>query len=156
VCLESGLNVDGVANPSDDCPETVGLESLSGCPNSEPVVEGLSVPGNVTVGESVTISVSASDLDGQELSYYWGNGGRGSEAVYEFGEVGLRTVSVTVGDGLVNVSESVVVDVLRSEPLVSDSDGDGIPDGSDRCPNSAGSGFWSGCSGPLGFVGSFF
>jgi len=146
---------DGVADPSDDCLEESGLESLNGCPNSKPVIEGLSVPDSVVVNESVSVSVSASDNDsGQELSFYWSNGDVGSSSTYVFDELGFRRVSVTVGDGFSNVSRTVMVDVLRPEP--SDVDGDGVPNVDDRCPGVSGSKFWSGCDGFVGFLGSFF
>lgn len=80
------------------------VSSLEG--NNSPVVQSISVdPVSITVGSSAFIKVTASDPDGDALSYSWSSAlgdiiGSGAEVRYTaaFCCVGLNTINVVVSD----------------------------------------------------------
>jgi len=80
------------------------VSSLEG--NNSPVVQSISVdPVSITVGSSSVLKVTASDPDGDALSYSWSSAlgdiiGSGAEVRYTaaFCCVGLNTINVVVSD----------------------------------------------------------
>jgi len=82
--------------------------------NDPPVINSLDVLSSGTVGEPVSVSVSASDPNGDELGIEWSNGDSGESSEYVFDSAGEKQVSVTVSDssGLTD-SESATVDVVQ-------------------------------------------
>jgi len=109
--LRADSDGDGVFDRNDECPNEAGrLEN--GCANTPPTVS-VDAPEAFEDEEEFTVSASASDPDGQELSYSWSNGETGRSATYQFARSGVeRELSVTVSDGLDSVTESATVEVV--------------------------------------------
>jgi len=101
------------------------LFDLTVSPNSPPTVD-LSPAGPLLEGSSVGLVATASDPDGDTLSYVWslvGPGtlvGAGANAVYANDDgPAIATVTVTVSDGQFSVSASQQVQILNVAPSVS-------------------------------------
>jgi len=67
--------------------------------NQLPVIDNFQVEDDPVEGETVTISVFASDPDGDSLSFDWSRGGSGNTVNYVYDSPGEKTVTVTVSDG---------------------------------------------------------
>src|SRR4051794_4595220 len=120
-----------------------------------PAVTGLSGPPSANRGQSVPLSASASDPNGDTIaSYNWGfgDGGSASTADGSFSHVytsaGHYTVTLTVTDSRGNVSEPAQPEIDIGVP---DTGGDGINDHGDKRPTSGGPGHEGGPPAPLIF-----
>jgi len=125
--LRDDSDGDGVFDRNDQCPNEAG-QLENGCANTPPTVS-IDAPDRVEDEAEFTVTASATDPDGQGLSYEWSNGETGRSATYSFARSGVdRELSVTVSDGLGSVSESATVEVVdgsTSPPEGSDGrDGD--------------------------------
>jgi PKD repeat protein len=121
---------------------------------SPPVISSgpTATPSTAGVGQTITLTVAASDANGDALTYAWnfgdGSSGSGASVSHVYTTAGTYTVSVTVSDGnsgTVSGSASVLV----SSPSVgsgSDTDGDGF---SDDFETLAGTSPTDGASSPL-------
>jgi len=99
---------------------------LTGCGNRPPVMPGSIIvsPATVPVGERATITVIATDPDGDSIVYYWeakkGSvppGAQGDTVVYIAPDTGgLDTVTVTVSDGQAVAKKEVQISVIGSTP----------------------------------------
>lgn len=74
--------------------------------NKPPVIGSVEGPDKVKVGEAFTVSIQASDPNGDDLSISWSNGGTGSSAEYVFDSRGQKTISVEVSDGRLSSTET--------------------------------------------------
>ncbi len=107
--------------------------------NQNPVISSTEVPGVATVGDTITFKASATDADGDKLTYNWKFGeavASGSEVSTTLIKVGIFTVSLTVTDefgGSVKYSHMLGVAPVQ----LPDTDGDGVPDADDNCPDKA-------------------
>jgi hypothetical protein len=112
VKVDFQVNQDGdeFIDAVDSCPTVPGIAGKNGCPNNVPVVESVSGPRNVTVGEPVNYTVEAVDQDEDSLDFSWSNGETGEKATYVFDSKGEKTVSVTVDDGFSESSKEIEVD----------------------------------------------
>ncbi|HEX6712276.1 MAG TPA: PKD domain-containing protein [Thermoleophilaceae bacterium] len=107
-----------------------------------PSVTGLSVPATGTRGQTVPMTASASDPNGDSISSFswdFGDGGSATTGDGGFNHIFLTaghfTVTVTATDQRGNISAPVQMGVDIAVP---DSDGDGVNDDQDRCASSAG------------------
>jgi hypothetical protein len=94
---------------------------------------------NPSVGETVQFSADeSSDPDGEILAYNWDIGNRDRQNIeHSFSSPGEKTVELQVTDDRgAQGSDTVTVNVQAR-----DSDGDGIPDREDACPEEGGQGF---------------
>lgn len=105
--------------------------------NRNPAIESMAMPLALMIGDQGAFSVSASDADGDALTYDWnfgdGTTGTGSALVKQYIVTGEYTVTVTISDtygGKVQLSKSIMI----TAEAVLDSDLDGIPDQEDNCP----------------------
>ncbi|MEW5759239.1 MAG: Ig-like domain-containing protein [Candidatus Thermoplasmatota archaeon] len=73
--------------------------------------------------EIINFSVSAEDLDNDELSYYWESDLSGKigeeEEIKSKLQVGTHKITVYVNDGINNVSSSITITIKNSKPSVS-------------------------------------
>ena len=79
--------------------------SVTAQTNQPPVINGVSAPSQLTVGQSGTWSVSASDPEGRQLtySYAWGDGSTATasaspSAAHTYSQPGAYTATITVTD----------------------------------------------------------
>lgn len=128
-CPDPDPDGDNVPRWEDDCPDEAGLESLDGCPNTAPEINDVGLSSStVEVGETLTVSVSASEQDGQDLRYTVEAGGQTvnkEEAAFQFDSSGSKTVSVEVTDGIETVSETKQVTVEKVQESEPDNPDDG-------------------------------
>jgi hypothetical protein len=94
--------------------------------NHIPTINSLAVDNaNITIIEHATLSVSASDVDGDTLTYQWSASGgsivgNGTTATFSSGTSGTYTISVLVSDGHGGAAtQSVQVNVINRDPVVS-------------------------------------
>lgn len=111
--VQSDTDGDGISDANDDCPETSGIEAKDGCPNSAPRIIEIHGPTDAYTNETLRYRVDAQDPDGDQLSITWSNNQTGQSAVYEFTASGEKNVSVVVGDGIVNETQSLRVSVAQ-------------------------------------------
>ena len=103
--------------------------------DTAPVIgSGTATPDHTVAGLDVAFAASATDADGQPLTYTWdfadGSTASGATASHAFATPGVYVVTLTVGDGLLTTSAGVSVTVF-APPLVgtgNDGDGDGFSD----------------------------
>ncbi len=109
-------------------------------PNRPPAVT-ISCPASVGVAEAAYCSASASDPDGDPISYAWSNGSANSAATYIWYSAGAYGVSVSVSDGKGGTaSASATVQVKES------SSANRAPTISVSCPPTAAPGQSVSCS----------
>ncbi len=98
--------------------------SAVGEPNQTPVITSVTVnPQRPTINQTVTLSATATDADGDTLVYTWRSGfgpGRGREGQtveYSFYESGRQSVWLDVNDGRLRgyASQQVFVDVVDTD-----------------------------------------
>jgi len=115
------VNVQNGGNPTGNRPPAITIIASA-------------APSNPRVNQAVTFSVSASDPDGDVLTYIWSFGdatqGQGATTAHTYTAAGNYIASVTVSDGRGGtVTGSVNVTVLTlAGAKPGDSDGDGISD----------------------------
>ena len=130
----------------DGCPTTgtFALTTTSLVPpiNSNPEIAGLAaVPERPTSNDVVTLTVDASDPDGDVLTYQWSIDGEvqqlgAAQASWPRPAPGDHTVDVTVADPYGGTDEASTV--VRVNEAGDDQDGDGVPDVDDLCPTEYG------------------
>ena len=111
VDFEVNSDSDSLIDGVDACPYQAGTPEKNGCPNTAPVVNSVSGPGNVTVGEAVNYSVEVDDPDGDGVEVSWSNGETGRVASYSWSKPGEKSVTVSVDDGFEESSSTVDVRV---------------------------------------------
>ena len=112
-----------------------------------PHVDSINVQPNPTiVGSSVSFSVSATDAgnDLASLTTYYGDGGSSTQTcsggscsktfTHTYATSGTFSSYAVAQDAQGHTGQSVTIPVTIQAP--SDTDGDGIPDSSDQCPNT--------------------
>ena len=109
-------------------------------PDQAPVIQSAAqaTPNPAQVGQAVSFSISATDADGDALTYQWsfgdGTQASGSSVTHTFGISGTFNVQAVVSDGRggsVSSMVSMVVTMVSGTPVTPslvDTDGDGISD----------------------------
>ncbi|MBP7868115.1 MAG: PKD domain-containing protein [Acidobacteria bacterium] len=97
-----------------------GTVTVSG--NAYPVIQSVTIPGHRTAGSTVAFSVTATDPDGDTLTFTWSfgdgeAGATGPSGTHRYGLPGTYTVTVTVTDGYDGTAQAT-----RSV-MVTDTDG---------------------------------
>ena len=130
----------------DGCP-TIGTFALTTTAlvppiNGNPEITGLAVvPATPTNNDVVTLTVDASDPDGDALTYQWSVDGEvqqlgAAQASWQRPAPGDHTVDVIVADPYGGTDEASTV--VRVNEAGDDQDGDGVPDVDDLCPTEYG------------------
>lgn len=164
------------ANPASVRPITLALQNSVGLVltadtsiniNHLPVISSLNgTPLPAYAGQDVDFTATATDVNGDALTYTWdfGDGGSavGANATHAFPATGTYTVTVTVNDDYGGVTGTLSVLIVTAPSLAGvgpDSDGDGYSDsleafeGSDpMSPDSTPEGYAALGSPQLGFV----
>lgn len=128
--------VNGVGTTKGDTwSYTTGTTIVSQPPtfDSDPIYD----PNPLYAGQTATLSVAATDPDGDTLTYTWtfgdGTGGTGASATHLYGVIGQFTATVTVTDNKGGTITAQVVVNVR-DPMTApdaDFDGDGIINAND-------------------------
>jgi hypothetical protein len=89
--------------------------------NAIPVITtATAVPGIAEIGEDVMFDSTATDENGDDLTYSWdfgdGSSGAGTSPTHQYAAAGRYTATVTVDDGLATTSGTV--DVIVADPMV--------------------------------------
>ncbi len=112
--------------------------------NDSPVIGSLAIdPVEPDTNDTITATVTATDPDGDVLTYGWTLDGNtiGATQSVSFGPLagGDHTVAVRVGDPAGESDEdSALITVIEAD--FDDGDGDGVADVDDLCPTEAGEG----------------
>lgn len=97
-------------------------ESTVTVPNQSPVIGTVTVPGTGTVGTAVTFSASATDADGDALTYTWFAGtiqiGTGASINWTPTAGGTFSITVRVSDGTANVTSQPKTIAVNTKPTV--------------------------------------
>jgi len=149
---------DGIPDSSDSCPNEYGTQS-NGCPEIQNMPPMIISPTSITTNADtpVQFTIIASDPDGPQdqvsfnpqiqpqhgtLSFVPGTQvGNQHDYIYSpySGYSGPDSFGIMVWDGLVNSEiTTITITVIPVDETPTDSDGDGIPDSSDSCPNEYG------------------
>lgn len=87
-----------------------------------PVFSAVSVPATATVGQPVTLSAAASDLDGEPITYTWvlsnGSAGTGSSLTTSFAAPGTYSATVTATDELGQTVTQAGQIVVSAAPVI--------------------------------------
>ncbi|MEK6845185.1 MAG: thrombospondin type 3 repeat-containing protein, partial [Nanoarchaeota archaeon] len=111
--------------------------------NQNPKIAFLDTPSEAVVGQKLSLNTKASDLDGDALKYSWnlGNGKVLENAGELVGNVvysapGNYLITLTISDAYGGKDTFMDLITIKDEPLL-DTDGDGVPNVNDNCPDKA-------------------
>lgn len=111
----------GMIKVSDgDLNDTIWAHIMVGAVNDAPVLTSMVADKTeAEVGENITFTAAATDVDGDELTYIWKVGteiiGNMSMITVSFDEAGWKNVTVTVSDGELEVMDYVMVNITEEE-----------------------------------------
>lgn len=121
--------------------DTGGSVDVGGRVNTCPTVAMVAFPQSAAVGGDIALAANATDPDGDIPTYQWSaTQGTITDTTLAYATltctaVGDVTVTLVVDDASVcNVTRTAVVNCSADSTVV-DTDGDGIPDTTDNCPN---------------------
>ncbi|MDG6225437.1 MAG: PKD domain-containing protein [Candidatus Thermoplasmatota archaeon] len=111
----------GMIQVSDgDLDDTIWAHIMVEAVNDAPVLTSMVADmTEAEVGENITFTAAATDVDGDELTYIWKVGteiiGNMSSITVAFDEAGWKNVTVTVSDGELEVMDYVMVNITEEE-----------------------------------------
>jgi peptidoglycan hydrolase-like protein with peptidoglycan-binding domain len=101
----------------------------------------------ITLSHLATLAGVGSDPDGQTVTYLWSKvsetGGSATlsnaaiaNPTVSFSAAGVYTLRLTVSDGVLSSSDNLIITVNPETVVTTDDDIDGVPNSSDKCPNT--------------------